>query len=446
MVETLRGVGFYRIVPYEAPWNQSPFITYNLAALVKSAGVANCVRVNVKGKSQYGYFDASYPEGTASTKTIFQMCRTAGLRTLLSCTDNLDNTEAGLAQAILNQNGEGDSWRTLFGQIIRDVQPDAVEIMNEPPALTDYGGTWQNYRDFCISCISAWRLINPSLPIYVQNAPFWDFKNRDGTGTFATNPLPFTGIVYTFHLYYDSTTANRYPWGISYQNGDFATAKAQLETYLLDPVNNLGLQPLISAGLQVANTEEGAEPTLPNYKQFLLDMYDFVKRFNMGLIQWALEPSPPNVIGILTPDWLDFNETGFLWKTQAPPPPENQYYTLTVMVNPADAGTISVFPDQPVAGYLAGTQVQITATAAEGLKFINFSVNGAAPTTTNPLVVTMNTNLGVIAFFSASTPTNATLAARIPSIGNKAIVQVYLRKLRDKVFSKKIHKLLHPLI
>lgn len=43
-------------------------------------------------------------------------------------------------------------------------------------------------------------------------------------------------------------------------------------------------------------------------------------------------------------------------------------------------------------------------------------------------------------------PTKRTLAARVPMVGNSMIVQYYLRKLRDKAFSKEMHKKLHPII
>ena len=39
-----------------------------------------------------------------------------------------------------------------------------------------------------------------------------------------------------------------------------------------------------------------------------------------------------------------------------------------------------------------------------------------------------------------------TLAARVPMFGNSIIVQRYLRKIRDKIFSKKAHERLHPLV
>lgn len=134
------------------------------------------------------------------------------------------------------------------------------------------------------------------------------------------------------------------------------------------------------------------------------------------------------------------NTALFLTPQEAPP----SSYTLTVSENPAASGTFSVFPSLPT--YPAGTQVQITATAAPNFKFLNFSVNGGSPDSTNPIVVTMDSNKGVIGFFSESAPPKPSIAARIPSLGNKALVQVYLRKLRDKVFSKKLHERLHPLI
>jgi hypothetical protein len=43
-------------------------------------------------------------------------------------------------------------------------------------------------------------------------------------------------------------------------------------------------------------------------------------------------------------------------------------------------------------------------------------------------------------------PSNQSLAARVPMVGNGMLVQFYLRKLRDRVFSKEMHKRLHPLI
>lgn len=55
----------------------------------------------------------------------------------------------------------------------------------------------------------------------------------------------------------------------------------------------------------------------------------------------------------------------------------------------------------------------------------------------------------VLAWITAQTtvkPTKPTLAARVPTLGNSALVQVYLRQLRNKIISKENHKKLHPLV
>jgi hypothetical protein len=43
-------------------------------------------------------------------------------------------------------------------------------------------------------------------------------------------------------------------------------------------------------------------------------------------------------------------------------------------------------------------------------------------------------------------PEPSTYAARVPMVGNSRLVQIYLRKLRNKLISKKLHKRLHPLV
>lgn len=43
-------------------------------------------------------------------------------------------------------------------------------------------------------------------------------------------------------------------------------------------------------------------------------------------------------------------------------------------------------------------------------------------------------------------PPSKSIAARVPMVGNSDLVQVYLRKLRDRVFTKEQHKKLHPII
>ncbi|MCX7956891.1 MAG: hypothetical protein N2643_03225 [Endomicrobia bacterium] len=75
-----------------------------------------------------------------------------------------------------------------------------------------------------------------------------------------------------------------------------------------------------------------------------------------------------------------------------------QTYTLSVVINPTGAGSVSL---NPAGGtYNAGTVVTLTATANTGYTFSSWA--GDATGTTNPTTVTMNANKVVIANFTQS--------------------------------------------
>ncbi len=71
-------------------------------------------------------------------------------------------------------------------------------------------------------------------------------------------------------------------------------------------------------------------------------------------------------------------------------------YTVTVMANPANGGTVTKLPDQAI--YTHGTSVTITATPAVGYHFTSWS--GSATSLTNPLVVTMDSTKTLTANFA----------------------------------------------
>ncbi|MEM4368447.1 MAG: CIA30 family protein [Candidatus Anstonellales archaeon] len=73
-------------------------------------------------------------------------------------------------------------------------------------------------------------------------------------------------------------------------------------------------------------------------------------------------------------------------------------YTLTVLINPAGAGTVTKNPNQT--SYTAGTQVTLTAQANSGYTFLNWS--GDASGTTPTITITMNSNKTVTANFQAT--------------------------------------------
>ncbi|MCL0037060.1 Ig-like domain-containing protein [Dehalococcoidia bacterium] len=95
-----------------------------------------------------------------------------------------------------------------------------------------------------------------------------------------------------------------------------------------------------------------------------------------------------------------------------PPPPVR--YTLTVTVDPAQSGTVSLSPLQPAAGYLSGTTVTLTAEPAAGWEFERWSGDavGTEPVTT----VTMTRHKSVTAHFVPVVPLPAEVVEEIAEI------------------------------
>ena len=75
-----------------------------------------------------------------------------------------------------------------------------------------------------------------------------------------------------------------------------------------------------------------------------------------------------------------------------------EQFTLAVGVNQADRGTVDVAPDALT--YAAGTEVTLTATPASGFTFGGWSGSvDSADANTNPLTVTVDSDLDITAFF-----------------------------------------------
>jgi hypothetical protein len=73
-------------------------------------------------------------------------------------------------------------------------------------------------------------------------------------------------------------------------------------------------------------------------------------------------------------------------------------YRLTVNANPIGSGTVALEPAQPAEGYLEGTIVTLTATAAEGYEFDHWS--GSLSGSSNPATIIVGSNVGVTANFA----------------------------------------------
>jgi len=100
-------------------------------------------------------------------------------------------------------------------------------------------------------------------------------------------------------------------------------------------------------------------------------------------------------------------------------PPVVEKFALTTSVAPVGSGTISVEPPQPPEGYNAGTMVTLTASAANGFAFSNWS--GAVSSTQNPLTFTMDAAKSVTANFVPAAAPTYTLALAVNPPGSGTI-------------------------
>jgi hypothetical protein len=142
------------------------------------------------------------------------------------------------------------------------------------------------------------------------------------------------------------------------------------------------------------------------------------------------------------------------------PPPSNQAVVIAgTFVNPQGYGSITIAPSIAISpGVPSGTVVTLSALPISTTVFTRWltgtSAQNVSIASTSPVFqVVLNSDLYVEADFDlitvtppAPTPTSKTVAARFPMIGNRAIIQVYMRKLRDKIIRKEVHKKLHPLV
>ena len=205
-----------------------------------------------------------------------------------------DADSAHIANIITNYQAQGDNWISQFSTIIGDLQPDAIEVMNEPDA-TPSGINFTQYRDFIVKASTAFRAVKPNMPLYVEGMPYWDLKDR-GYGTWASDPMSnagFSDVWYCPHVYYDSVTANRYNWSLAYQAGNLAQAKTYLYDYIENPVTNLGLKAYEDAGLPICWTETGINQPYANWQAFLTDLYAYIVAHNQGVMAFGLIYNDP---------------------------------------------------------------------------------------------------------------------------------------------------------
>ena len=250
------------------------------------------------------------------------------------------------ADVILNLNGAQTAYINSYGDLISKIHPWAIEIMNEPPKVSDtnFTGSYtdltfsQAYQTFCYNAISAWRTIQPNITIIVQPTPFYDFQY------FAQNPVITTNEIVAFHYYYSDS--GNIPPNLDFLNGDSANYQFWIGNFseanrLLAPVilQVIDLQPILNLGLPVMWEECGTNTADPNTNQFILAVKNFTSTYHMGVLahSWYYANE-----GFLQSDWATFNIVGQEWfQTFIPPTPTP---TPTYTSTPTSTPTITASP------------------------------------------------------------------------------------------------------
>jgi hypothetical protein len=293
--------------------------------LIKSVG-ANTVRIGIymdwwTSNLEHWEFPGTFYQ--QKLIKIGQWAKERGLQLIIQTVGTTWDPQPSWSQmeadAIMNTGGAGDQWISVYGDMIRQIQPWGIDVMNEPPIVQDttYNATMtQNqffaaYRQFCTRAIEAWRATKPDLVIIINSMPFWDLH------PIVANPVPGTDYLAIHYYYsYDNTQPPSYDLpSVAYWQGNLTSAKTLLSSTLL---NNEGVQVAIDAGFKVLWEEMGTRINNPNALVFLQDAYDFANINNIGVLHHNFRPASIYGTGILNDDWATLNAMGEVWKLNMP--------------------------------------------------------------------------------------------------------------------------------
>jgi hypothetical protein len=225
-------------------------------------------------------------------------------------------------------NGVGHwqtSWIDYWSGIISVYHPYGIMVMNEPskngvftsPSAEEFA----LYRQFCINSINAWRAVDPDIVILVQNYPFTDAFDSYGFG-FAYNPLPFSGLFYSRHIYY--AFDNTYPpWYLpsqqKYWNATNDQEIAEAKSSLTNFISTESL-PMLNIGQHVIYDEMGANILAPNAAAYVRDFIRICVSLNVSVLYYNMAPWGYGIgrepTGILDDTYKNFNGIGETWASE----------------------------------------------------------------------------------------------------------------------------------
>jgi hypothetical protein len=394
MVSSLYGVCFGRMLPTTGiPVSHGcPLLVYNVMDTLKTYK-GNIILISANsGDMLNGAWGYTAQEIMGYYQQAAAQGKARGIQVWLAgygWTAQSSATRQDMSNVILNVGGAGDKWIADWSAVIRAVQPDGFDLINEPAPVSGAATpTFTDWRNFVIRAITAFKAVKPDLKFLVESYPYWDLS------PWATAPLPWNDVYYGCHWEYyggpPSTGDPQFAWWNAYYTGNLAYAKSQMEQWTLQ---NEGVQACFKAGLPILFDGSCTEMSKPNWDAWQKDVYDLSFKYGVGYLQFTMQGNPPDTHGILNSDWTTLNAMGQVWQSFL----IQQVITYMLDVWQMAGGTTSPTGTQNV---ISGNQITITATPNPGYAFIGWLVNGAAASA-NPLALTITGPTTVIPQFQA---------------------------------------------
>lgn len=270
---------------------------------------ANFIRFTVNG---YLYHIAKKPKYIAAVDTVVQWCKARGIMVML---DNHGwwNPDANSSYKSKPQLiSELTEWRDFMVELATKYKSEPTvigfDLFNEPG--NEGGLTWALWRANALSVCQAIHAVDPTFVISVE--PILSGTEEGDLDNFLNQPLPERNIIYSIHNY----LAWDYPYqnyAISYGNGDFATARTQMESLYYRRWLKA-----IDYNLPVMQMETAIyrDPAVnPNAEQWLVDSGQLYRNYSVGVSYWTFDPdrTDSSLISLLNADRVTLTHVGQIW-------------------------------------------------------------------------------------------------------------------------------------
>jgi hypothetical protein len=249
-----------------------------------------------------------------------------GLKYILCCDGISGAINDSKYNAVYNSVAK-TTWLNTYADMVSTLQPDGVNLMNEPFQTINV----VDLKDWYADAIDTYLVEKGDLSFIVAGVPFWD-----PSGLLTTPRLDVTYSGNTFyygtHLYYcldgEQMEPEVYDWADDYWYGNLAAAKTELNTWIL----TRGVQACLNAGVNVIFDEFGCSNLANNYLSFEADVFDLADAYNIGVlwVGWWTAGSGFSSTGVLSNWTPTLNANGNLWASNMPP--SGGGGTLTVAV------------------------------------------------------------------------------------------------------------------